>query len=232
MKKGGLYLGGILASWLLLLALLLSCVQWRVSSTDYFRKEYKKYNVTQAVHMEMDDLLYVTEHMMAYIWGKEADLQVHTVIDGKKDVPFFNEKEIRHMVDVKNLFLSGKRLRLFCILTAAVIILLFLWQKQGRLLLSSLRTGIAAGLLGGGAFVGLLLTNFTKYFIKFHLIFFDNDDWILDFRTDRLINIVPEGFFSDTAYWIGGSFLSVSLLVFLGINLLLKRNIKGVEVNC
>ena len=223
MKKRLLWLCGIFASWALLLALLFTCLQWRVTGTEYFRREYEKYQVTQAVHMEMDDLLLVTEHMMAYLFGREESLQVHTVIDGKENVPFFNEKEIRHMKDVKNLFDGGRVLRRFCIFMAAAMIFLCLWQKQGRLLLSALRTGIAVGLLGSGALVGLLLTNFTKYFIQFHLIFFDNDDWLLDFRTDRLINIVPEGFFSDTSYWIGGSFLAISLLVFLGINLFLKR---------
>lgn len=225
MKKGLLWSGGILAAWLLLLALLLSCLQWRVSDMDYFRKEYTKYHVTEAVHMEMEDLLTVTEHMMAYLWGKESDLQVYTVIDGKENVPFFNEKEIRHMVDVKNLFHGGRNLRRFCLIGATAIILLFLWQKKGRLLLSTLRAGIFTGLLVCIALLGLGLTNFTKYFIQFHLMFFDNKDWLLDFRTDRLINIVPEGFFSDTTYWICGSFFAVSLIAFLGIHFLLKKGI-------
>ena len=54
-----------------------------------------------------------------------------------------------------------------------------------------------------GLLVALMLTDFNKYFTQFHLIFFDNNDWILDERVDRLINILPEGFFSDTAFWIG-----------------------------
>ena len=63
-------------------------------------------------------------------------------------------------------------------------------------------------------FVGMCLTlallaytNFTKYFTLFHKIFFDNDLWILNPKTDMLINLLPEGFFSDMAVRI--------LLIFL-----------------
>ena len=67
-----------------------------------------------------------------------------------------------------------------------------------------------------------MLTDFNKYFTQFHLIFFDNNDWILDERVDRLINIVPEGFFGDTAFWIGGVFLGVCLLLFVGAEIILR----------
>ena len=53
---------------------------------------------------------------------------------------------------------------------------------------------------------GIISTDFTKYFIIFHKIFFTNDLWQLDPRTDLLINIVPEPFFMDTAARIGITF--------------------------
>ncbi len=223
MKRAVLWTLGILTAWLLLIALLLSCVQWRVSSNEYFRKQYAKHHVTEDVQMEMDDLLLVTDHMMAYLFDTESDLQIETTIDGKENVPFFNEKEIRHMKDVKDLFNGGRTLRRICLLAASISLLLFLYQKQITLFLSSLRVGILLGLLCGGGFLGLMTTNFSKYFINFHLLFFDNDDWILNYRTDRLINIVPESFFSDTAFWIGGSFLAAALLALLLIHMYLQK---------
>ena len=48
----------------------------------------------------------------------------------------------------------------------------------------------------------------------FHHIFFTNDLWILDPATDMLINIVPEGFFMDTAARIALLFGSLSLVLF------------------
>ena len=103
MKKFGWRFLGFVASLALMPALLLTCVQWRVSSMDYFREEYAKYDVLERVDMNMDDLLYLTEEMMAYLYDKREELQV-TVPIGGEELPFFSEKEIRHMVDVKNLF--------------------------------------------------------------------------------------------------------------------------------
>ena len=85
-----------------------------------------------------------------------------------------------------------------------------------------MQAGIGVFFGACGLLVALMLTNFNKYFIQFHLIFFDNNDWILDERVDRLINIVPEGFFSDTAFWIGGVFLGVCLLLFVGAEIILR----------
>lgn len=64
------------------------------------------------------------------------------------------------------------------------------------------------------ALAAIISTNFTKYFILFHHMFFNNDLWILDPSTDMLINIVPEGFFMDTAGRIAFLFGSLSLILF------------------
>lgn len=60
----------------------------------------------------------------------------------------------------------------------------------------------------------VISTDFTKYFVIFHKIFFDNDLWILDPATDLLINIVPEPFFMDTAARIGVTFGLMVLFLF------------------
>ena len=228
MQKKVWYILGIVAACLWMPALLLSCVQWRVyDDLDYFAKEYAKYDVLTDVGMEMEELLYVTEEMMAYLKDERDTLQVTAVVDGREQ-PFFSEKEIRHMVDVKNLFLSGTQIRNGCALLAAALSILLLWRKQGRILLRSLQMGIGLFFAACMVFVGLMLTDFTKYFTQFHLLFFDNDDWILDARVDRLINIVPEGFFMDTALWIGGAFLVICVGLLAGAGLLLRKGRKGV----
>lgn len=81
-------------------------------------------------------------------------------------------------------------------------------------------TGIffAAALL----IAGIISTDFSKYFVVFHKIFFSNDLWILDPSTDMLINIVPEPFFMDTALRIGITF-GIITVIFFGINLFLWR---------
>ena len=48
----------------------------------YYENEYTRYQVADDVHMEMDDLLYVTDEMMAYLRGSRDDLNIDTVVDG------------------------------------------------------------------------------------------------------------------------------------------------------
>ena len=191
----------------------------------YFEKEYTKYDVLSRVSMEMDDLLYVTDEMMDYLKGDREDLEIHTIVGGEER-EFFNEKEKRHMVDVQGLFLGAIAMRRGAVILAVLSAAALLAKKQGRTILQMLQWGIGLFI---GAMAGLALlasTNFTKYFTYFHLLFFDNDDWILNPKTDLLINIVPEGFFRDTAYSIAGIFLVTSLLLWLGAGLLRKKGKK------
>jgi integral membrane protein (TIGR01906 family) len=65
----------------------------------------------------------------------------------------------------------------------------------------------------------LINTNFTLYWDYFHYIFFDNDLWQLDPRTDVLIQMVPEEFFYDLVvriifYFIGGMVILGTMLGF------------------
>lgn len=213
---------GLLAAFCLMLTVLITSVEAAVYWRDgYFEKEYRKYQVLDQVPMEMDELLSVTDENLK---GEREDLTVIATIDGA-EWEFFNEKEKRHMVDVQGLFLGAIRLRRCAIGFSALAAAFLFWKGQGAVLLRMLQWGI--GLFIGGI-VGLALlaaTDFTRYFTYFHLLFFDNDDWILDPETDLLINIVPEGFFRDTAYAIAGLFFAVSFLMWLGAGLLRKKRI-------
>ena len=60
------YALGILFSFCLIVPLLITSVEAVTYWTPgYYEREYSKYNVTEDVHMEMDDLLDVTKEMMA-----------------------------------------------------------------------------------------------------------------------------------------------------------------------
>ena len=102
---------GLLVAVALLLALLITSVEAVVYwNPGYFEKEYETYAVCDSVQMEMEDLLVVTDEMMAYLRGQRDTLQVETVVDGQKR-GFFNAREIAHMEDVRGLFLGGLALR-------------------------------------------------------------------------------------------------------------------------
>ena len=219
---------GVLCAFCLMFILLVTSVEAVVYWTPgYFEKEYTKYNVAAAVDMEMDDLLDVTDEMMAYLKGDREDLHVPTIVGGEER-EFFNEREIAHMEDVQGLFLGAIFLRRLCVvIIAASIILLVLAKSDIKHLLPKMiciGTGLFFFLIAALSLI--IFTDFTKYFIIFHKIFFDNDLWILDPSTDLLINIVPEPFFMDTAFRIAGTFAGSVLAVFFLCIFLLRRQKK------
>lgn len=213
---------GLMVAFCLMAVALITSVEAVVYWNDgYFEKEYRKYHVLQEVSMEMDDLLFVTDEMMAYLKGERDDLVVNTIVDGKER-DFFNEKEKRHMEDVQGLFLGAVHLRRGAAVLMVLLGAALLLKKQAFLLLRMLQWGIGLFIGGMAGLAALVSTDFTKYFTYFHLIFFDNMDWYLNPETDLLINIVPEGFFRDTAYTVAGLFLAVSFILWLGAGLLRK----------
>ena len=40
----------------------------------FYKKEYQKYEVTEDLDMNIDHVMYVTEHMMNYLIGKEENI--------------------------------------------------------------------------------------------------------------------------------------------------------------
>ena len=127
------------------------------------------------------------------------------------------------MKDVRGLFLGGIQLRRGAMAVVLLVSAGLLLRKKVDILFRMLQWGIGL-FLGSMAALGILIsTDFTKYFTYFHLIFFDNEDWFLNPKTDLLINIVPEGFFRDTVVLIVLLFFAASLLLWLGAGIMAKR---------
>ena len=210
-------LAGILTAFCLMIILFITSVEAVVYWTPgYFEREYTKYHVLDSLPpMTMEDLLEVTDEMMDYLKGEREDLHVVTTMGGVER-EFFNEREIAHMEDVQVLFLKAMSLRRACALLCILCVgFLFLSKAPVRRVLPPsicVGTGLFFGIT---AILALIISsNFTKYFVIFHHIFFDNDLWILDPSTDMLINIVPEGFFMDTAARIALLFCISSAAIF------------------
>ena len=214
------YAAGIFTAFWLIIAFLITSVEAVTYWTPgYYEKEYTKYQVLNDLpEMTMDDLLDVTDEMMAFLRGKRENLHVYTTMGGEYR-EFFNDREIAHMEDVRGLFVGALVLRRICIITAFVCVAL-LWLLKADIALVVPRsvcwgTGLFFAMI---CVLGLVIsTDFTKYFVIFHHIFFNNDLWLLDPATDLLINIVPEPFFVDTASYIALVF-GISVAVIFGVS--------------
>ena len=106
------YAAGIFTAFWLIIAFLITSVEAVTYWTPgYYEKEYTKYQVLNDLpEMTMDDLLDVTDQMMAFLRGKREDLHVYTTMGGEYR-EFFNDREIAHMEDVQGLFIGGLWLR-------------------------------------------------------------------------------------------------------------------------
>ena len=206
------------AMFCVIIAMLITSFQIAIyGDPDYrfYQKEYEKYQVTESLYMDMEDVMEVTSYMMDYLIGKEEVLSIETEVEGRTQ-DFFNEQDRLHMEDVKNLFLGGLKLRTVMLLVAAVLVLFLILTKAD---LKKMLTGAYFAALGVFAILiaGLLVSfavDFTASFTVFHEIFFTNDLWMFDPAEDYMIRMLPEGFFYDMVMRIGAFFVGGLVLLF------------------
>ncbi|MEM6282207.1 MAG: TIGR01906 family membrane protein [Chloroflexota bacterium] len=113
----------------------------------------------------------------------------------------FNERELKHMEDVKvvtrGTFITGM---VMAVLAAAGIALLYRenrWQLRQALMGGALLTLALIGTI-----IAMAATAWEVFFTGFHQIFFEGDSWLFRF-SDTLIRLFPEQFWFDAALVIG-----------------------------
>lgn len=138
------------------------------SHYGFYKKEYQKYEVTEDLDMNIDHVMYVTEHMMNYLIGKEEKLSVVTTVEGKEQ-DFFNERDRLHMRDVRNLFLGGIKVGGVCLIVAAAILTMFKKREKDWKRLFCRAYSIALGVwLVIGVLLGIAFSiDFTTCFTAF-----------------------------------------------------------------
>jgi len=184
---------------LLAFIMLLTCIELSAFDLDFYSAEYEKLKRPEAIGISEQELMEVTQALLDYIRGKRADLNVKAVIKGQERY-VFNEREIAHMVDVRELFMKGYQLRRVLIIGFIFfLIILYILTKADmiRWLFKAHLLLLVFLALVSGALLGLINEDFTPYWNYFHYIFFDNDLWQLNPQADILIQIVPEQFFYD-----------------------------------
>lgn len=193
---------------------LLKDIEANTFNKNFYLQSYERYNVVEVTDKGIDKLDHITRDLHGYLKGES---------DEEALKPFFNEREIKHLEDVKVLFKYGFGLKkLSFALSLFGIIIFFIYgevEKLGQGLFYG--TFIWWGLI---LLLFLLSTmDFNKYFTYFHLIFFDNDLWLLDPNTDLLIQMLPEEFFISIFRIIVLFFMAILAIIQLTGFILMKK---------
>ena len=178
-----------------MLSLLFLSIRFLGLETYFFQWFYTQNNTAANLGMSYADLMSATEQLLKYMLDQASTIQSEVVVYGQNTL-MFNQREIDHMVDVLYLIRAMRMVMVFSLSIAAIV---YWTQRTQQEFKASLKQtySIALGVLGGlmGAIGVFAWFDFQTFWIFFHQLLFTNDLWLLDPRTDRLINMVPLNFF-------------------------------------
>lgn len=203
-----------IVSMLIIFVLLLTSIEIVSFNMNFYEWQFERLDRAEYIGISDAELLRVTEELLDYMSGSREDMYIRATISGQERY-VFNSREIAHMVDVRNLYTS---LDIFQNSSLIAIVLLFftaLFFYRKKLTVAMPKSYLFASafslisILSLGLFAAI---NFTLFWDRFHRVAFDNYLWLLDPRTDILINMVPEQFFYATVFTIVAIFL-ISMII-------------------
>ena len=186
------------------LFLITSSVTWAFNSPGLYNDGFEKYSISRISGISDSELRQVGADIRSYINSGYEPLDVRTSILGtERDL--FNDREVSHMKDVKQLVRGVYVLALASALYLAAMVVIGFALYRGRFVVD-----LAKRLAWGGGLTLVLLivfglvalVGFDSVFLKFHQLSFANDFWRLDPRTDYLVRIFPQDFWFDATLWV------------------------------
>ncbi len=199
----------------LFFVIILGSIFFHSFNRSFYHTQYTKLETAQTIGISESELDTATGVLLDYIVDHRDDLDYQL----ESGEPMFNQREIDHMVDVKNLYLAAQS---FFIISLVVFIALsiyyfiklnrnefqFTFKQSFRH--SFMIFGLVLGALGLYA-----LIDFSGFWTNFHHVFFRNDLWLLNPATDRLIQMVPLPFFTQLVFRILFTIIIIVILLTL-----------------
>lgn len=189
--------------------MLMTSIEKNAYNKNYYLNSFEKHNIEEVTGKSMEELGEIADSLIAYLKGEGYDELL---------IPHFNEKEVAHMRDVQDLFDQARVIKFFS-MVVSVILIIYFGANYGKKPLGKV---LFYGLFSNHVIVILLAiiiaTDFNKYWTIFHHIFFTNDLWLLDPKTDLMIQMLPEQFFSGIALNLMLSFfIYLSIIQLVGL---------------
>ncbi|MTI66546.1 MAG: TIGR01906 family membrane protein [Firmicutes bacterium] len=204
------------------LFLLLISIQLVTFDIEFYSDKYEEYNISKKTGVKSEDLLDITNDLLEYLKGEKENIIIYKKVNGETQ-KIFQKRELLHLVDVKELFLKGFKLKKLSLVMVIISISYFLLFNRKLLSKNLIITSLIPIFFILVLFI-LMTLDFNKYFTYFHKIFFTNDLWLLDPKKDILIQMLPLDFFYSIAKKISFYFITQLFLIFL-LGQGLKRNV-------
>ena len=179
--------------------LLTASLGWATNSLWLYKYGFEKYEIRQTTGLAEVELDKAASGLISYFNSGEEYISLTVT---KSDQPFelFNQREVIHLGDVKELIWLNYRVllgTLIYVLTYTGISLFRQRKESWRRLTREVVGGSGLTLalmlaLGLGTLLG-----FDQLFLQFHLLSFANDFWQLDPTRDYLVILFPQGFWFD-----------------------------------
>jgi integral membrane protein (TIGR01906 family) len=159
----------------------------------------------------LQDRLYWSRYALDYLTN-DAGIEYLGDLRFADGSAVYNERELRHMLDVKIAITNTLRVWLASL---TILVLLALWAWRGGWV-EQYRLGLArGGLLTALLLVGILAfvaLSFRVLFVAFHDIFFEAGTWMF-LWSDTLIRLFPERFWRDIFIYLGVLSGGIGLLI-------------------
>ena len=187
------------------LALISTNVRYLANEGRIYTYAFDEYKASAKTGIARSELVRASADLRGY-FNNNAELFYTRVKQGEREVPLFNEREVRHLHDVKQLLgLAYHINEIAFVYILAYVAGVFIWARE-----RSLRALALQALIGGVLTIAIIVllgafavTGFERAFERFHLIAFSNDIWRFDPRTDHLIQMFPQEFWFDVTIFTG-----------------------------
>ncbi len=167
-------------------------MNFTILDKNFYYKEITKHNLSAQLNLSEEKIKDVFSDTIDYF---KNDKEYIVNINLKDDIYFYNQKEILHLKEVKDLFTSYNYFN-FMVLIVGFISFLGM-SKRIKDLANALKNCLIIFITIITCIVLSIITNFERFWIFFHHLFFRSDLWLLDPNKSRLINLTPEGLFFD-----------------------------------
>ena len=210
----------------LVLVLLTTALFLPSLSASFYMKQYVQNGVFERTGLGEAELLPITRNIINYLRGTSDDLNV---INGER-FDLFDQREVDHMVDVREQFIFAANVRKVSFLMFAVTFFILTSHKKLKdtvLLLRLIRAVCGIVFILFGTFALFITLNFELAFDLFHVLMYSNDYWILNPNVHLLINLLPGMFFVNISVVIAVLFAVFLAVSFTAANLLLHLYKRG-----